>query len=232
MQQLAYWYEKLGILICCIQYSNLAKNLLYKTMKIINITIALILVTFSYSQAQLDYPTQPQAGYYENLKAMVLPVIPTEAALINLKQGVIPVNFKDTLSKYDWYEIANYYFYDKEYGSYFLDDLESREKVQASNQFNFFRYTNGIRYESSLHRYKDGSMKVNHTMFDVNTATKFVDVKIIGTRTVLIQSTFGENEMIDIVSFEKGVMVLSIKQYPTATTKRYHIAYRAVPRMF
>jgi hypothetical protein len=202
-------------------------------MKKTPLVFIFLLFALLQAKAQIEYPTQPITGYYDDLKKMVLPVIPAEAELIALKPEVIPVNFKDTLFKYDWYEIANYYFYDKEYGSYFLDDLESREKVQASNQFNFFRYNDkGVRYEMSLHRYKDGSLKVNTTTFDENNATKFIGIKKVGTATMLLVSNFGETEMLEIMSYKNGVMILNIKQSPNATTKRYHIAYKAVPKTF
>ena len=183
--------------------------------------------------SQIAYPTQPTGAYYENLKAKVIPAIPTQEALIVAKPNTIPVNFKDTLLKYDWYEISSYYFYEKTYTSYFLDDLDDREKVQASNQFEFKRYTpKGIQYNMSLHRYKDGTLKVNHTTFDENTATKLLEVKKVGTKTMMVQENYGEKEMIEIISYNNGVMIVSVKQTPNATIKKYHIAYLAVDKTF
>ncbi|MES2837837.1 MAG: hypothetical protein V4667_09965 [Bacteroidota bacterium] len=202
-------------------------------MKTTNFAFAFFFLICFAATAQIDYKTQPKNGYYEDLKKLVLPVIPSQAQLIAAKAEVIPNGFKDTLLKYDWYEIANYYFYDKEYSSYFLDDLESREKIQASNQFNFCRYTTkGVRYDMSLFRYKDGSLKVNHTTFDENIATKLSDVKKVGTKFMMVTLVFGEQEMNEILSYKNGVMILNIKQSPSATVKRYHIAYMAVPKGF
>ncbi|MEO6303872.1 MAG: hypothetical protein ABIP51_11940 [Bacteroidia bacterium] len=184
------------------------------------------------SVAQVDFPTQPNEDYYNDLKKLVLPVVPTEANLIAAKPGAIPSGFKDTLLKYDWYEIANYYFYDKTFSS-FSDDLENREKVQASNQFNFFRYkASGVRYDMGLYRYKDGLIKVKTTTFDENTATKLAEVKKVNTKTMMVTLIFGEKEMTEILSYKNGVMIVNIKQSPTATVKRFYIAYMAVPKSF
>jgi len=183
--------------------------------------------------SQIAYPTQPSAGYYENLKARVIPVILSKEALMNAKPNAIPQNFKDTLLKYDWYEIASYFFYEKTYTSNFLDNLDNREKVQASNQFDFKRYTpKGIQYNMSLHRYKDGSLQVNHTTFDENTATKLLEVKKAGAKTMMVQEIYGEKEMIEVISYNKGVMIVCVKQTPNTTTKKFNIAYLAVEKTF
>jgi hypothetical protein len=202
-------------------------------MKKIQATLIILLFATLGLEAQIAYPTQPVAGYYENLKARVLAVIPTESELIGAKATVIPPGFKDTLLKYDWYEIASYFFYEKEYKSYFLDDLDNREKTYANNQFEFTRYTSsGIQYNMSLQRYKDASIKVEHTTFDESTAGKLVEVKKIGAKTVIVKEHYGEKEMIEIVSYKNGVMILNVKQTPNATLKRFHIAYLAVDKTF
>lgn len=202
-------------------------------MKSINVTVIVLVFNIFCIKAQVDYPTQPQLGYYENLKALTIPLIPTESELIGAKASTIPPNFKDTLLKYDWYEIASYYFYEKEYSSSFLDDLDEREKIQASNQFNFIRYTpTGIVYEMALHRYKDGSIVVRHYTFDENTAGKLIEVKKVGTKPMMVKEHYGEKEMIEILSYKNRVMILNVKQTPNATIKRFHIAYLAVNRTF
>ncbi|MBA3682617.1 MAG: hypothetical protein H0W73_15870 [Bacteroidetes bacterium] len=193
--------------------------------------VSFVILSFK-GVCQLNYPDQPKEGYYEDLKKKIIPVIPTQASLIAMKsESVIPTNFKDTLLKYDWYEIANYYFFDRTYNSYFLDDLETREKIQAGNQFNFTRYSStGIEYPSSLMRSKDGSLKTSHTMFDENTAVKLVEVKKVNTKNMIVKLVYGVKETTEILSYKNGIMVLNIKQSPTATVKRFHIAYMAIPK--
>ncbi len=184
-------------------------------------------------KAQIAYPTQPQNGYYEALKALVIPKLPTKEELIAVKTTPIPNNLKDTLLKYDWYEIANYYFFEKTYKSNFLDDLDNREKTLGNNQFDFFRYTaTGVEYNMSLQRYKNGSIKVEHTTFDENTASKLLEVKKVGTKSMIVKVCFGEKEMIEVLSYKNGVMILSVKQTPNATVKKFHIAYLAVNKTF
>lgn len=190
------------------------------------------LLSMSFAFSQADYPAQPSAGYYEDLKKLALPVVPTQQQMMAAKAEIIPAGFKDTLLKYDWYEIANYYFYDKTYSS-FSDDLGNREKVQASNQFNFFRYTQtGIKYEMSLHRYKDASVKVKTTTFDENNAAKLLEVKKVAAKNMMVTGVFGEKEMQELLSYRNGVLIVNIKQAPNATTKRFHTAYLAVPKTF
>ncbi len=185
------------------------------------------------AQAQLQYPNQPKPGYYEDLKKRVIPFIPTQAELLAAKSETIPVIFKDTLLKYDWYEIASYYIYDKEYSSYFLDSLEVREQRYANNQFNFIRYNaDGNQYSSSISRLKDGKVIASHTMFDLNTAMKLLEVKKIGAKTMKVMQVFTEKEMTEIFSYKNGVMILNIKQSPNATTKRFITAYMAIPKAF
>ncbi len=183
--------------------------------------------------AQVSYPTPPSKGYYEDLKALVLPVVPTDSALMNIKPSAIPVNFKDTLLKYDWYEIASYWFFDKTYTSDFLKDLTERENKYANNEFKFKRYTeNGTVYMMSLDRYKDSSIKVTTTTFDEKTATKLIEVKQVSSKNMLVTESYGETEMQEILSYDKSVLVMCIKQTPNSTNKKYHIAYIAVPKTF
>ncbi|MCE3227417.1 MAG: hypothetical protein K0S32_1968 [Bacteroidetes bacterium] len=195
--------------------------------------LALFLCSSFIGSSQVDYPTQPSANYYEVLKSRVVPVIPTEQQLVSVKAETIPVGLKDTLLKYDWYEIASYYFFEKKYSSYFLDNLDKREKTQANNQFNFFRYkANGIRYDMSLQRYKDGTLKVQTTTFDENNAVKLLEVKKVATKNMLVTSIFGEKEMQEILSYKNGILIMNVKQAPNSTTKRFHMAYLAVPKTF
>jgi len=202
-------------------------------MKTLKFLFILLLFSSYQLKAQIAYPTQPKKGYYEELKARVIPVIPTQNELINAKPSVIPPNFKDTLLTYDWYEIANYFFFENEYKSYFLDNLDEREKIYANNQFNFFRYTStGVEYNMSLHRYKDGAIKVEHTTFDENTASKIVEIKKVGTKTFLVKEYFGEKENIEIISYKDNLMILNVKQTPNSTTKRFHIAYLGIKKSF
>ncbi len=201
-------------------------------------SLLFILTTFcSTVNAQVDYPTQPKADYYEKLKAMVMPLVPTEAAMISAKADKVPAGFKDTLLKYDWYEIASYYFFDKAYSTYFPTDLTAKETSQANLQFNFARYTaKGTKYEMSLNRLKNGSFKITTTTFDENTAQKLIEIKMIPTKTVaknmMVTEFYGEKESQQILSYKNGIMIMNIKQSPTASTKRFHIAYLAVPKEF
>ncbi|HLC83037.1 MAG TPA: hypothetical protein VJI69_04340, partial [Bacteroidia bacterium] len=167
------------------------KNILYSA-----ILLALFCTKIN---AQVDYPTQPKAGYYEKLKQMVMPLVPTETALISAKADKVPTGFKDTLLKYDWYEIASYYFFDKAYSTYFPSDLTAKETNQANLQFNFARYTaKGTKYEMSFNRYKNGSFKVTTTTFDENTAQKLIEIKMIPTKTIaksmMVTEFYGEKE--------------------------------------
>ena len=183
--------------------------------------------------AQVLYPTQPKTGYYENLKKNVIQAIPNQSDLVNAKVTVIPNNFKDTLLKYDWYEISSYGFFDKEYKTDFGKDLTEREEKYANNEFSFKRYTPaGILYEMKLDRYKDASLKVFTTTFDEKTATKLVEIKKQGTKNMMVTSSYGETEMQEIISYQKGVMIMSIRQNPTTNTRKYHIAYLAVEKSF
>lgn len=206
-------------------------------MKKIIFTSALLLFFYVNVYSQVDYPTQPKADYYEKLKKVVMPLVPGEAYLINSKAEKIPTGFKDTLLKYDWFEIGSYYFFDKTYSTYFPSDLTTKETSQANLQFNFCRYTpKGIKYEMSLNRYKNASFKVTTTTFDENTAQKLIEIKSIPTKgitkSVMVTEIYGEKESQQILSYKNGIMIMNIKQSPTATTKRFHIAYLAVPKEF
>lgn len=146
-------------------------------MKQLLLIISLLLFSLQIS-AQVLYPTQPKEGYYEDLKTLIMPLVPSESELINVKASPIPANFKDTLLKYDWYEIASYYIYEKTYHTYFGPDLPEREAKYGNNEFSFNRYTpEGITYEMKLDRHKDASIRVTTTTFDENTAVKLIDVK-------------------------------------------------------
>ncbi len=203
-----------------------------KQMKL-KLTVLLILCNIVGIKAQVNHLAHPKAAYYTNLKTKVLAVIPTEADLIGATTGIIPDNFRDTLLKYDWYEIANYYFFENKYKSYFLDDLNSREKTQTMIQFHFTRYAaDGNRFDLSLERYKDDSILVRLPSNYENSTTKMDEVKKEGLQTLIVQESFGEKEMIKVVSYKNGVMILNVEQYPDAPTKRYHIAYLAVEKTF
>ncbi len=183
--------------------------------------------------AQVLYPTQPKIGYYENLKTIILPIVPTDVELINAKASALPVNYKDTLLKYDWYEISSYYIFENKYSSYFSKDLSEREEKYANNEFGFKRYTpEGITYEMKLDRYKDGSIKVFTTTFKETNAEKLVEVKKVGNKNMMVSSAYGETEMQEILSYNKGLMIKKVKQTPTSTTKIFIIAYMAVPKTF
>jgi hypothetical protein len=202
-------------------------------MRKLIILAATIVICTMQSKAQVLYPTQPKNLYYDNLKALVIPVVPTEAQLINAKTSPLPVNFKDTLLKYDWYEIASYYVYEKSYSSYFSKDLLEREEKYANNEFGFKRYkTNGITYEMKLDRYTDGSIKVFTTTFDEGTASKLIEVKKVANKNMLVTSAYGETEMQEIVSYNKGLLIMKIRQTPNTTTKIFIIAYMAIPMTF
>jgi hypothetical protein len=183
--------------------------------------------------SQILYTTQPPTEYYQTLKQKAVSSVPTENDLMNAKTANIPNNFRDTLLKYDWYEIGSYYFFDKEYKSAFSDNLDQREKDYANNQFDFIRYdSSGIEYRSSLHRFNDGSLKSYHTMFDESTASRLTQVEKQGIKNVIIKEIFGEKETIEIISYTNGILILNVKQAPNATTKRFHIAYLAMDKSF
>jgi hypothetical protein len=202
-------------------------------MKFFLLLNAILMIFALELPAQVLYPTQPKNGYYEDLKALIIPVVPSESELINAKTSALPLNFKDTLLKYDWYEIASYYIYEKKYESYFSKDLTEREKNYANNEFGFKRYTpEGITYEMKLDRYQDGSIKVFTTTFDETNAEKLLDVKKVGTKNMMETTFYGETEMQEILSYNKGLMVKKIKQTPNTTTRVFIIAYKAVPKSF
>jgi len=197
------------------------------------ILILIILVNVLSSIGQLLYPTQPEKGHYEDLKSRIIPFVPSEDQLAEAKALALPANFKDTLLKYDWYEIASYHVYEKKYHTYFGMDLAEREKNNANNEFIFKRYTSsGIVYEMKLDRYKDGSIKVFTTTFDENTAEKLLDVKKSGLKNMMVTSVFGETEMQEILSYTNGLMIKKVKQTPKTTTKIFIIACMAVPKSF
>ncbi len=200
--------------------------------KVILLPVIMVFCTLHLT-AQVLYPTQPKSGYYENLKALVTPVVPTEAQLINAKASQLPINFKDTLLKYDWYEISSYYIYEKDYRTDFGKDLNEREGNYANNEFSFKRYTpQGIGYEMKLDRYKDASIKVFTTTFTENEAEKLIEVKKVGTKNMMVTSAYGETEMQEILSYNNGLMIKKLRQTPNTTTKIFIIAYMAVPKTF
>jgi|GEM_PF-3216245 len=190
------------------------------------------IISFQLS-AQVAYKTQPAEGYYESVKALIMPMVPTQAEMMIEKASPIPVNFKDTILKYDWYEIANYFFYEKEYKSKFSKDLPEQEMTQANLQFEFNRYTpQGVNYRMSLDRLKNGTVKITTVTFDEGTATTLVEVKKVGTKNMLVTSDYGEKEMQEILSYKNGVWIMSIRKSPTDNIKKFHIAYMAVPKAF
>jgi hypothetical protein len=197
------------------------------------LVLAIMIFCLFRLSSQVAYPTQPSKGYYEKLKDMVMPVVPTETQLINAKASALPVNFKDTLLKYDWYEIASYFVYEKKYDSYFSKDLTEREEKYANNQFDFKRYTPaGITYQMKLDRLMDGSIKVYTTTFDESTAEKLIDVKKVANKNMMVTSVYGETDMQEILSFSNGLMIKKVKQTPTTTTKVFIIACLAIPKSF
>lgn len=200
--------------------------------KLTLLSISILLITNSLT-AQVLYPTQPKEGYYEMLKQMVLAVVPTENQLINAKNSALPAGFRDTLLKYDWYEIASYHVYEKSYRTDFGADLAEREAKYANNQFNFRRYTPaGIIYEMNLQRYKNATLEVYTTTFDENTAVKLVEVKKSGTKNMMVTSAYGETEMQEIVSYSKGLMIMKLRETPNNNIKMFIVAYMAVPKTF
>lgn len=202
-------------------------------MRTVIILPLIMLFCSIHSSAQVLYPTQPEQGYYQDLKAMILPVVPTDQQLINAKSIPLPGNFKDTLLRYDWYEIASYYVLDKTYSSKFGKELSEHEVMYANTEFAFKRYTpQGVTYEMKLDYYKNGSIKVFTTTFDEATAVKLVEVKKVGARNMMVTSCYGETEMQEILSYKDGVMIMKIKQSPNTTTKIFIIAYYAVPKTF
>lgn len=202
-------------------------------MKKYSLLLSLMLLCTLLLSAQIPYPTQPSKGYYEDLKALVLPMVPTDSALMNIKPSAIPVSFKDTLLKYDWYEIAGYGFFDKTYTSNFSKDLTERENKYGNNEFKFRRYTeNGTVYMMNLDRHKDSSIRVTTTTFDEKTATKLIEVKQVSSKNMMVTENYGETEMQEIISYDKGVLVMCIKEAPNSTNKKYHMAYIAVPKTF
>lgn len=195
--------------------------------------IVLISIIGVQLRSQVLYPTQPEIGYYENLKATAMPKVPSEAFLKNITASAIPAGFKDTLLKYDWYEIADYWFYDNSYNSDFLEDLNERETKYGNNEFKFKRYTDtGVEYRMSLDRHKDSSIRVTTITFDEKTATKLIDVKNVGTQKMLVTENYGETEMQEILSYNNGILVMCIKEGPYSTNKKFHIAYLAFPKTF
>ncbi len=201
-------------------------------MKTIPILVCTLFLSLQLS-AQVEYPTQPKEGYYENLKAMAMPLVPSKAELINAKAAALPVNFKDTLLKYDWYELASYYVYTKSYVTNFGPDLKERETKYAINEFGFERYSpKGIIYQMKLGRYRDATIKVTTTTFNEKTAQKLVGVKKVGNKTMQVTSIVGETENQEILSYKNGVMIMKIRKSPNSTTKVFIIAYLAVPKGF
>ena len=191
--------------------------------------------------AQVDYPSQPAKGYYETLKKQILPLVPSKTKLLEAKAETIPSGMKDTLLKYDWYEIGGVNFVDSSYTTYWPADLNENEKKYANNQFNFVRYTpKAIIYQMFMNRMKDGSIQIKTTTFDTTTAGKLAEVKYStpksgkkpATKNMLVSVYYGEKDPQEILSYKNGILIMCVRQTPNTKTKKFHTAYFAVAKSF
>ncbi|HEU4716429.1 MAG TPA: hypothetical protein VFU15_01270 [Bacteroidia bacterium] len=168
-------------------------------------------------------------AYYNKVIATGKKLSMKQDALLGAKAAALPQNFTDTLKKYDWYELDNYSFADKEYRGRFTE-----EDASNSRQYDFFRYDadGTINTMYLFHTIKQGEYSFYTTTFDKNTAEKLVGVENIRGAAYMVSSAYGEKEWQKIISYKDQVMIKELTRYgkPGETPVKFRIAYMAMTR--
>lgn len=156
----------------------------------------------------------------------------SDQQLLDAPAETLPVNFMDTLKKYNWYESGTYSFTDKALYSPF-SGMDTNGTDERSRQFNYFSIgPTGVMHRNYV--LKSTSWKIGfYTLtFDTATATRVKGISNIKGADYLVQENYGETEHLKIISYNNGILILETTRYgkPGEKPVMFRSAHMAYPK--
>lgn len=203
-------------------------------MKTRIITVLLLLYSGCVLIGQEVYsPVSIPSSYYDEIKPIILSMMPDETEVINIQSSELPADFEEILLSHDWYEVGNYFFKSKEFSSDWGNDLEKRESLYGNNQFKFIHYSSdGKAFNMHLNRLKDGTLTAEYGYLPVKDAPVYIGIEVIDGKKHIVTESRGRRYAKQIMAYKDGVLYAKSEAVPNAATSKFHIAYIGVKKAF
>lgn len=156
----------------------------------------------------------------------------SQEQLLSAPAEKIPAGFLDTLKKYNWYDLCQYFFVDKKYTSPFLG-LDTTKPDEFSHQFDYFNVSaTGVVRRNYLLKTTKSEFAFYTITFDTATATLVKSVTEIKGSTYLVEENYGELDHLKIISYKNGVMILETTRYgkPGEKPVMFRTAYVSIAK--
>ena len=183
----------------------------------------------SHAQVKIKDGTQV---FYNRLVWQGTVHLMTQEALLNAPAQTLPVSFLDTLKKYNWYDLCQYYFVDKAMTSPFTG-LDTTKPDQLSHQLIYFSVSpTGVVHRNYFLKTVKPEFAFYTNTFDTATATRVKSVTAIKGSNYLVQENYGETEHLRIVSYSNSVMILETTRFgkPGERPVMFRSAYLAMKK--
>lgn len=162
--------------------------------------------------AQIKISNQPSADWYDVTWKMHQQKKIKGDSLLKMKAETLPVNFQDTLRKYDWVELGAYLYVDKKFSVWY--------DTERPMQYDIWRLANGDTVINFS--YNVGNNYITHTNFkDTYWMLPTYTFKKVGAVFVIelcYQST--NKEVLKLISYKNGVLVYDISVNGKITDKK------------
>ncbi len=171
-------------------------------------------------------PADVAAFVYSRAKEALVTKMPAKEGFPTLQPKNLPANMLDTLRKYDWVALGNYY-----YGNWtFSDDWSVNQ-----NNFQVERYL-----PNGLHDYYVCSKTNSAPTLTFNYRPRIMNIRVekIGQFHYIVNDKKGENSAYGrIISYQDGILVYDVTETGTlqdaaTSVDRFRSVYLAIPKKF
>jgi hypothetical protein len=200
--------------------------------------IVLFIVIFSlnnllFAQAIKD---QPGVKWFDTVRKMNLEKAISEEACLTAKSIPIPKNFIDTLAKYDWIEIANYYYVDKDYSSFNQKNPDQYNIVRIEPNGNVLYFSCSTPFNGGI----NAKVQISHSNSTVlnpailNPKIENYTIQTIANTSYLVDLIENEKEYLKIISYQNGLFIYDVTKSGRINAKdvTFRQVHMAVPKMF
>ena len=173
-------------------------------------------------------PDDVAAFVYFRAKEALVTKMPAKEGFPTLQPKTLPANMLDTLRKYDWAELGNYY-----YGNWTFSDNWGVDADQ--NNFTVERYLpNGMCDHYVCNKARSApTLTFNHRPHIIN-----IRVEKIGQFHYIVNDKKGESSAYGrIISYQDGILVYDVTSTGTVqdaatSVDRFRSVYVAIPKKF